>query len=252
MRTTALSNVLNFVATKVLGAPANMLAEEGEAFMRYINHWVRECWERDFWPEWTTLEERFFAAEWDDAQSYAEGDVVCLVTSTTDDIPGLTAIGTVRAVYPADPRFTRNTPELNWKPIPDGILVQDSRAGGSVWVEFRQRAPVYTSDAFDPAETDYTTGDLVYSGGETYECVVLNPNVGTAPEDNLSDWVLIPFPSILASAVQAFAYAEALEDDGQQDKALIQRDLAEDRLAIEWSKAEGQQGQVRNFKVLTR
>ena len=32
----------------------------------------------------------------------------------------------------------------------------------------------------------------------------------------------------------------------------VQRDFAEDRLAIEWSKAEGQQGQVRHFTVLTR
>ncbi len=278
-------SVLNWVATKMLGAPSLMGQEEAEAYTTFINDWLRECWERADWPEWTLTEERFYREAWANATTYEEGEevyyrdatgtayYVCISVTTGNipnvsptkwtaftptpltvslDQPGLIPLGTVLSITGADPATTRNTPALDWIQDTSGLLIFDNRAGSSVWVNYRKRPVQFTATAFDSAETGYEAGDLVYFAGETFGCLTTTGLANILPTDAPGTWWKIDFPYVLARAVQQFAYADALAGDGQHDKALTVREQAEDALAVEWMKAEGQQGQTRHFTVLTR
>ena len=165
-----------------------------------------------------------------------------------------TAIGTVKAVTADDPRLVRNTPALSWAPTREGIQILDARAGGTVWVEARTRPPKFTTTPWDAEEDDYAAGDVVYysTTRECYQALVDNPTTGQAPTADTAQWLKLDMPYVIAQAVQQFAYADGLEDDGQHEKAAAQREKAEERLGTEWGKINQQQGQVRRSMVLTR
>ncbi len=164
-----------------------------------------------------------------------------------------TAIGTVAAITADDPRIVRNTPRLNWVPTHDGLQILDNRAGDTVWVEYRTRPNQFTATVWDATKADYAAGDLVryLPTRECYRCLADNPTTGTLPTDT-DAWAKVEMPYIIAQAVQQFAYADALEDDGQHEKAAVVRERAEERLGTEWGKINQQQGQTRRFIVLTR
>jgi hypothetical protein len=84
MRTVPFGDVLDFVATKMQGTAAPM-NDEAAAFCTYINDAVRNCWEREFWPELMVIEERYYRPEWDVATTYAEGDEVYVLDADTGD-----------------------------------------------------------------------------------------------------------------------------------------------------------------------
>ena len=62
----------------------------------------------------------------------------------------------------------------------------------------------------------------------------------------------VPIFNTVAEAVKKMAYAEALRDDGQNDKAEVEDGNAEEILATEWTKAESQTGAIRRFGVCVR
>lgn len=345
MRTVTFKSILDYVATKMVGQPALMGVEEASSYGTAINFHVRECWERNFWPEWTPIEERVPAG--------SDPKVVSL--DQVDETP----IGTVKRITAADPLVTLNAAELRWRPGTDGIELAPE-AGDRVWIEFRKRPPEFTTVPWDP-EASYAEGDLVYYAGGTYVAGTVTPvarltvtgaarifglspngtylrsavashgkpaylmaesnlaiyyngtgwetgvfiapaTVGALsgddssttgwhnttgssdpstavaaytafnggpgdiqgvptvvlsdafsnPVDDTDGWTLVEFPYVLANAVKLLAYADALDDDGQEDKATVQRERGEEALAVEWSKADAQQGMVRTFAVRTR
>jgi hypothetical protein len=207
MRTVTLQSILDYVATKMLGAPALMGNEEAASFCQHINFWVREAWEREPWPEWTPIEERWYRDFWSAALTYAVGDEIflesnetyyrCIVAATpgqsplttpaswealrsNEDAPmnlfipfeqtRKTAIGTVLRVSPADWRQVAGTPEIPFTITKDGIQIPRKDDNTSFFVQYRERVPEYTTVAWDPAAT-YAAGSLVYFNGNTYRAV---------------------------------------------------------------------------------
>ncbi len=346
MRTVKFQDVLHWIGEKMLGDPARMRREEAAGFVRHINVFVREGWERDAWPEWTPCEERHYAPTYDPAADYpagaivwdpataayyrhaaatvgtvagnegstifatgpvtvADGDTLSIggviftvvssyentinVAGRLDDnaVPGglpildldagapggpgwtplantdwertvsldqsgATPIGTVLSVSPRHPLTSPGTPHWKFLLSPNGIEIP-AEAGNSVWIRFRKRPPTFTSDPYR-ADGEYATAALVYflSDGEVYQRTSTGePLTGTDPTD-ATHWTRVPFPYVLANYVRRAAYGEALDSDGQADKALLQGDKAEEQLAIEWGKSEGQQDQVRTYAVATR
>ncbi len=289
MRTVTFKSILEWVARRMLGAVELMQDEDAAAYVDAINSSVRDCWERDMWPEWTPYEQRWYRPFWDVGTTYQTGDEVfdpnagacggyfrSLFDNQFGHIPhesdfweecgvdgaaplektialaqdGKTDIGTVIGITQLDPRLYPGSPPLHFEPNPDGIQVR-ALAPNSVWVHFRLPPPEFTSETGD-AMRAYSTAGLVYYpiSGECWKAVAGSTNV--TPGTNAAKWQTVGFPYVLAECVKRFAFALALEDDGQQDKADVVKEEAEEKLAIEWSKAAEQQGQVRRIGVEVR
>lgn len=291
MKTSPFKSILDWLARRLLGSEENLTPEFAAAYVDAINTAVRDCWERDFWPAWTVLEERFFRLPWA-AGTYAAGSEVYYTPGTTYyralvstnavpgtdatkwEIPGVngalpldryisltqtgkTVIDKVMSIATRDPElYPGAAGRVGFGISRDGIQVRASAPFGcsyanSVWLTFRLSAPKFTSALYD-AGTTYAAGALVYYplSGECWSAV--QATTGVTPGTDLTHWTQVELPYALAEAVKKFAYSELLEDDGQQDKASGIREDAEDLLALEWSKEEGQQGQVRRFDVLCR
>lgn len=297
MRTSSLQSVLDLVAQKVNGTGADGLgAQEMATTVARINEQLRECWERDAWPEWCPVEERFYRPTWRVGPDYPEAteayyngaywyataenadppeDGSLWVPLTDEETVGhpfrryvgldqttfagaaLTPIGTVLGAYQSDPRVRPGARRVDYTLTPDGIEIVRF-TGTSVWLHFRQRPPVFTSSLFD-AEASYVAGQKVYFAGaagaflegDCYECAD-DTAAGESPESDPELWTKIAFPYVLKHAVADFVFAEALEEDGQTDRASKRREKAEETLATEWGKSETQQGIVRTFRVLNR
>lgn len=207
MRTVTLKSILDFVATKMLGAPAMMGDEEAAAYCQHINYWAREGWERFAWPEWTPIEERWYRDFWTATLSYAVGAEVffdtndtyyrCVTAATPGESPlthpakwealrededaamnlyipleqtGKTAIGTVLRVSPEDWRQVAGTPEIPYTITKQGIQIPRRDDNTSFFVEYRERVPEYSTVPWDES-VQYDAGDLVYFEGNTYRAL---------------------------------------------------------------------------------
>lgn len=286
MRTSDYQSILLWIARKMLGAVEIMQDEDAAAYTDGINTALRDCWERDAWPEWTVTEERWFRAFWDVGTTYAAGDEVyyaptcaywrslvdnqfanvpgengfweqCGVCGALPldpyislDQPGKTPIGTIFRISPQNPDLYPGSKRLRYTFSNNGVQVP-ALSVTSVWMTFRLRPPVFTSNVWS-STTAYAAGDRVYypASKECWLAGAASTNV--APGTNAAKWQVIGFPYVLAEVVKKFAYAAALEDDGQQDKAGITSEAAEEMLATEWNKADSQQNQVRRAAVEVR
>lgn len=286
MRTTQFKPVLEWVARKMLGSVSIMGDEDAAGFVDGINTAVRDCWERDYWPEWTTTEERWFRPFWDVGTTYSAGDEVyyppacayfrslfdmqfgnvpdetgfwekCGVDGALPidpyislDQAGKTPIGTVSRISPHNPDLYPGSRHLKYTFSDNGIQVP-ACALNSVWITFRLRPPEFTAAVWETS-INYATGDSVYDP-QSGECwLAVGASLTVPPGSNATKWSKILFPYVLAEAVKQFAYASALDDDGQQDKAISTREAAEETLTNEWGKADGQQNQVRRANVEVR
>ena len=249
MRTVTFKSVLHGIAHKMGLDPntSDFSDELARVYTEYVNERIKQAYEYDFWPELTIVEQRPFRPVWDSTATYAEGDEVLHVgiyyiatAASTGQIPGYlgvteweavgtdferyvpyemagyTPIGEVSAVYARNPRTAEYAGKLAHKPIDSGIWVSNL-AGVQVWVEFRVRPPVFTSDEWDAAAS-YLAGDRVFAGNECW--LALQGNTNSDPlASGQTDWQLIEFPYIFSSFVKQAAYADALREDGQTDKA---------------------------------
>lgn len=74
MRTVSFQSVLELVAQKANGK-AELGAEEAVSVTTRINEYLRECWERDAWPEWCPVEQRYYRETWG-SRAFSGGDEV--------------------------------------------------------------------------------------------------------------------------------------------------------------------------------
>ena len=171
---------------------------------------------------------------------------------------GFCDIGTVRRITLNDPRIYNGSGEVRFGLSALGIEIP-TPAPLSVWVEYRMRPSSFTATSWSSG-TPYTAGQTVYyapSGVSSWaaqgDCyLALTSSTGVTPQgDTTGAWQLVPMPYVLSEAVKRYAYAEALKDDGQNDKADGELAQADGLLDDEWLKVEAQQGQVRRFAVLT-
>jgi hypothetical protein len=131
--------------------------------------------------------------------------------------PSQTVIHRVLKVFQRDPRVTIPQCDIPFRLDLNGVHVGYDH-GTTVWVRFMDPAPQYAGFAWDSATT-YNLGDLtVASDGETYKSLQA-ANTNHTPTTSPTWWAVFPFPESIADLVVRYAFAEALREDGQFDKA---------------------------------
>lgn len=254
MRTVTFKSALHSVARMMGLDPAKDLTTElANAYAMFMTLRVREAHEHDFWNDLMLVEQRAYRQSWDVATEYEEGDEVfneedelyytAVATSTGEQpdldtdgtyweelteynryIPftppagttGLHTIGHVEYVSKYDPRLRDDPYTVPHWISPDGVQVY-STAPAWPFVRFRPPAPRFTATPWDSATT-YAIGDLVYyaATGECYKALEANTNqVPTTTEE----WEKVDFAAVYEMFVVLAAYADALKDDGQLEKA---------------------------------
>lgn len=282
MRTVTFQNVLWGVARLAGLDPrsGDLDSRTAGALTEFINDAVRRCWEHAFWPELVRVERRQYRASWAAGTSYAAGDevweptgdryYVAVQASTGEDPAGddgtywtavggdfdpyvgyvqdwegtvIDAVESVSARPPYGARAGTLPFRLSWNGVQVYPRSGDSGVPTRVWVAFREPPPIFEAEEWDAGEA-YVAWDRVFYGA-TGECyLALKENTGTAPPADAEAWRKIDFPRLLEPAVRRFAYADWLRDDGQNEKAMAEQGVAEDRLADLELSAFEQQEQV--------
>lgn len=146
------------------------------------------------------------------------GELTPLRRAIAFDQDGQTRIGTVKQVCERDPRvFPRRPGKLNHTVGNGGVIVTAARVPHTVWVEFRRRAPEFTSTPYATPATGegYDLDDLVYYQGGVFRSLIGN---NEAALDNTEQWEYVGFPEILADHCQLAAAGMALGDQKQNDR----------------------------------
>jgi hypothetical protein len=186
----------------------DLSTDQATAYVSFINSRLRRAYEIIDTPEWTITEERTpDASHW----------VALEQTSKTP-------IAHVFKVYLLDPDTTRGPIETPFRLGDQGVHVGFEH-GTTVFIKFNTRAPKFTSTLW-LAETTYALGDLVYGSatGNVYSSAQ-GSNTGHAVTDP-TWWTPVDFPFVLVDLVVQGAYADALRDDGQHDKAAAEEQIA--------------------------
>jgi len=151
---------------------------------------------------------------------------------------GETPIGQVKAVHARDPRvYPTRSGRFNQRLTAAGLIVLPAQAQrqyipqtaipNRVWVEFRLRAPVFTSAPW-VSGTAYDLNALVFyrlnGEGDTFQSAIGN---NAAPVDGVTNWNLVAFPEILAPTVKLAATAAALTDQKQNSRSTALQDQAQ-------------------------
>jgi hypothetical protein len=273
MRTVTFKSVLHGVASFLGLDPAtNFTSAQAEGLTRYINKHLRRGWEIYPWPELTIREERFFRDAYNAGTTYGLGAEVYgnggyyasaqaantnqLLTNTAWWTPltefsryidleqtGKTPIGEVAEVWTTQPYLSPSTDRVVPFRIGSDRIELDPIGVLSAWVEYRIR-PSEMSATTHSMATAYAAGDRVYlaSTGQTYRA--LSNNTGQLPSGAPNVWSVEPMPYILAPYVTHAAYCDALREDGQHDKARVERAEAESLLDDEMDKINQQQRQT--------
>lgn len=278
MRAVTFKSVLWGVALRLgLDPQVNLQKNQAAAITEYINTHVRRGWEYFAWPELVTVEERRYRPDYDALVAYDKGDevwdpstehyYVAVAAGTgqpvTDadswklqstlnryvslDQPGQTPIGEVLGVYERNPNLNRAAGVLPYTLSEHGLQMRVD-APDSVWVQFRRLPPEFTAADWS-STADYATGDRVYLAG-TGECYeALSSSTNKDPSAEAESWQRLLFPRVLSDYVKYAAYADALREDGQADKARMEEKRAQIRLEDEIEKVVGQQGIPHRFSV---
>lgn len=169
MRRVPYSDVLAQTALLYTGS-ATVTTEIGAGLRIWINRAAREFWRSAFWPEWTHLEQRYFAPLWNIEEEYLEYS---------------TATNPFWVYYPPTLLYYQalTTPQLLLTPPEDE----------TIWVPADAS---YSGDYIDTSES-YTIGDVVQSpwNNRFYQAFIDNPSIPLASADPIdTGWgVLTPF-----------------------------------------------------------
>jgi hypothetical protein len=253
MKTTKFKDVLITLARKCgLDPDTNDLSPaEAATLCEFLNERAEEVAGFAWWPELTLTEERFYRADWAAATTYAIGDevyyadtdayYVALLAGTNKQpdtettyweeadeldryvpwqLDGTTMIAEVRACYKNNPRTSVDNPYPLAFELSENGVQMSTLAGTSVFLLFRSTPPRFTTTAYSAA-TNYDIDDLVYleSSKQCYRC--FQAGIGQSPATETTYWEEILFPAIWRASVIQGAYADWLEEDGQQEKALV-------------------------------
>jgi len=164
------------------------------------------------------------------------------------DQPGLTPIGDVLAVYRENPELNPNARSIGFSVLANSVLL-GTNAPDVVWIEYRLRPPEFTATLWEATKI-YQPDDVRYFAvaGDCYKALALTA-AGESPVTTPSKWEKQPILKTLENSVMLGAYAEALEEDGQTDKAALVSSKATGRLTDAMERFNSQQGQTARFKV---
>lgn len=280
MRTVSFKSALHQVAYRMGMDPAtNMDGVQAAVFTGYLNNGIRRGWEKVDFPEFMIVEERAYRDEYDNAKAYSIDDEIYYATEDkyyiaiqagTGHLPtdiayweelsdfdayvpweqtGKTKLGEVFNVYDKNPYTGSNPRKLKVKLSTNGVQAP-ADSSTTLFVEFRKRPPVFTSVEWSNT-TDYVTDDLVYyaTTGECYKAT--QAGTGKNPASQTAYWEKVEFPYVLEPSTVLFAFAEALDEDGQTDKAKRQMDRSDERLQDEFDKLWMQEQQDQGYRVQT-
>ena len=209
-------DVMYAVAYKMgLDPTLDLLTDLAQAYVSFINAWVRRLYPNFDWPEWTLIEQRT-----PDASHYVD------FAQATKNV-----IGRVMKVYLADPSTVQAVLDVPFKLNASGIHVGFEH-GTNVWIKYIKAAPEYISTPYSGTAT-YAKDAPTYdpTSGNCYVSLQ-NANTGQALT-NATWWALVPFPLELVELVVGGAYADALREDGQTDKANAQEQAVVNELNLE-------------------
>lgn len=138
---------------------------------------------------------------------------------------GRTAIGTIKGVHANDPRvFPYRSGQYNQRLNGQGVVVITSNIPTQVWVEFRQRPPVFTTTPW-VSGTAYDLDALVYHEGGVFKSLV-----GDNDDTLENTWAEVWFPDILQDYTKLAAAALASVDQKQTNRAQDLRAQAQTEL----------------------
>lgn len=289
MRTIAQSQVMASAFELMGESFADAQEERVVALVAHLNRRVRQGWEAYPWPELCRIEERFFAALYDNAIAYVAGDVVRYTPpgealgyyralgATTGNVPTDTAwwelvgsewvptvgfeqdgeepIGECLQAWSADPRISRRAFEVPFVVTDRGIEFWRTPMA-SVWLRYRLRPSTYSARVWDATRSE-VPGALVYyvdsvtGDGDTWRCVAAAA-AGESPATHPAKWEKIAFPYVLATFASFGAFRDLLKSDGQTDKSLVEEREVRAHLEDAIEQIESQQSQGRGFRVATR
>lgn len=185
------------------GSLADLDDEQTASYTGFINSWVRRLWDKIDIPEWTITEQR---------------TPVNHIISFTQN--GQRVIGKMWNAYLLDPDITHGPFDIPYSLGSSGVHVGFEH-GTNVWIKYMQPAPQFTSVPYDVATT-YALGGLAYdeTSGNVYQSIQAG-NINHAVTDTMW-WMVVVFPARIADLVIRGAYADALREDGQTDKASVE------------------------------
>lgn len=176
----------------------DLFQDYANALDRFVNAWVRKCWDFADWPELSLIEAR-------------------TVTDNLVPYDDPTPMGKILKVYLVDPQLHDGPFDIPFRLYPTAIHIGYDH-GRQVWVKFMTRPNVYTLKPYDITFT-YGLNEVVYDpfSGNDYKSLQAT-NTG----QNLTDpawWSVVPFPYVFATVVMRGAYSDALRNEGQSAKA---------------------------------
>lgn len=236
MRTVTFLSVFNRVVQLRGHDPATLPLTDAMAGQTayYIEQWIRRGWEKDFWPEWTKVDER-------------TPDTNSLIAW---EQTGKDALGEVQGVYPTEKMAYLEQNKLSVAIRDTGIELRFTDGDGSTsWVKYRLRPPRFTATAYAGA-TAYAVGDVVYyaTTGECYLCI--KTSTGNAPT-NTTYWTKQDLPRLLENVAVRGAFSELLRQNDQK-RADYEEATALEELQRVWEVTFPQQGLTRTIDVLGR
>jgi hypothetical protein len=188
-----------------------ILSELAKAYITFINIAVKKLHDRFDFPCFILLEQRT-----PDANHYVPWEQV-----------GLKIIHRTLKVYQRDPRVTFPPPEVPFHLDSTGVHVGYDH-GTNVWLKYLQPAPFYAYDLWSntvsyPKNSPiaFATSTLIAEGKavvNTYRGLQ-DANLNHTPDVSPTWWELVPFHESVADLTVRLAFAEALREDGQFDKA---------------------------------
>lgn len=153
----------------------------------------------------------------------------------------------VFGVYSTDPRLSESPIEVMYSLSPRGLELFDTQLT-NVWVFYRPPFPVVQVENWS-STTSYSLNDSVYYGQDLWYASISNSNVIPGVD---STWVQFRPPAYMSNAVVAYAYARALEEDGQDIKAQTQDAHFSDLLAKEYDKQGVMMGMSSHWTTVIR
>ncbi len=277
MNTVTFKSVLDQVATKMGLDPAvNVLPSMAAAFATYLQTQIKNAWRSYDWPEIVLTEQRQYRPDYAAGTTYAAGAEVLgsdqvyyrsvqaanighALTNTAWWIPatdldryislrqtGKTVIGEPLKAFRSNPATAKGACGIPFTRTVNGVQFA-TWCPPVIWLKFRLPAPRFSS-VYYVAGATYKAGDVRFwrDTGDCYQAA--SAGALGEPETDAA-WVIQPVPEFLEDYAVHAAYADALREDGQIDKANVEEARANGMLDDEKDQLQIQQGQTRRYKV---
>jgi hypothetical protein len=257
MRTVTFKDVMDKVFRRRGMDPTSVSATQQALIADFVSERMRKAWEYAFFPELTTLEERAYRPAYYASATYALADQVwdggakyyqsaqaansgnaltdtawwTDITGTVEkyillDQPGKTRIGAVKDVYPTEDKAMKGICALGYYLANDRIVINDSKAGATVFCIIRKVPPRFVVETWSGATT-YAEGWIVYFPSTNATQLLGNCYRASRTEGNVEYWELMEIPEFLETYLVVGSAADYFRNDTQVERADVLEAQAE-------------------------